>query len=261
MAQEDTFELFTRTAFGLEPGCPVGLRLKALACQQSLAKGGSATLDWSCDQVIFVACGATKLAAHATEDREQIVAFHFGGDVVSVPADGLYAYSLTALVDTELLAFPAREFFDQAAADPTTARALLGRLPLALHRCRDKAVALGQKSALERLAGFLLAMTERIGRVEGNMCLLDLPMSRREIGDSIGLTIETVSRQLGALRDAGIVAPEGRSRIALLDIAALRACAGFAEAVRDISPQKRKFDLDQCGTAVRRLRESETGGI
>lgn len=261
MATESTFELFARTAFGIEPGCRVGLQMKALACRQSLARGDNAALERSSDQVIFIARGATKLAAHATEDREQIVAFHFGGDIVSVPADGLYSYTLTALVETELLAFPAREFFDHAATEPATARALLGRLPLALHRCRDKAVALGQKSALERLAGFLLAMTERVGRIEGNMCMLDLPMSRREIGDSIGLTIETVSRQLGALRDAGIVATQGRSRIALLDIAALRTSAGFDDTGRDISPQHTKFDLDQCGRASARLRENETGGF
>lgn len=134
------------------------------------------------------------------------------------------------------------------------------RLPRALHRCRDKAVALGQKSALERLAGFLLAMSERIGRTEGNLCVLDLPMSRREIGDSIGLTIETVSRQLGALRDTGCITTQGRSRIALLDLDALRASAGFTAAANSKSKQSAKFDLDQCGSAAASIREIETGG-
>lgn len=261
MANESSFQLFTRSAFGLEPGCRVGVQLKALANPAVLSRGELAPLDHQYDQLVFVARGATKLAAHATEDREQIVAFHFGGDIVSVPADGLYSYTLTALVGTELLSFPAREFFDYAATEVSTSRALMDRLPRALHRCRDKTVALGQKSALERLAGFLLAMSERVGRLEGNVVILELPMSRRDIGDSIGLTIETVSRQLGALRDAGFIATQGRSRIALLDLEALRKSAGFAPLPTDISPQLGKFDLDQCDAVQARLPEPETGRI
>lgn len=261
MANESTFQLFTRSAFGLEPGCRVGVQLKSLANPVALSRGELAPLDRSFDQLVFVARGATKLAAHATEDREQIVAFHFGGDIVSIPAEGLYSYTLTALVDTELLSFPAREFFDFAATEVSTSRALMDRLPRALHRCRDKAVALGQKSALERLAGFLLAMSERVGVTEGNVVILELPMSRRDIGDSIGLTIETVSRQLGALRDAGFIATQGRSRIALLDLDGLRRSAGFADAPEGISPQIGKFDLDQCSTSPARLPEPETGGF
>lgn len=237
------------------------MQLKSLSTRTALARGCSAPLDRTRDQIVFVAQGATKLSAHATEDREQIVAFHFGGDIVSVPADGLYSYALTALVDSDLLTFPAREFFDHAATEVATARSMMDRLPTALHRCRDKAVALGQKSALERLAGFLFAMSERVGSNQGNICVLDLPMSRREIGDSIGLTIETVSRQLGALRDYGIISTEGRSRIALLDVDALREKAGFSQQRPTITHEIAKFDLDQCSRSARALGEGKTGGI
>ena len=55
---------------------------------------------------------------------------------------------------------------------------------------------------------------------------MSLPMSRRDIGDSLGLTIETVSRQLTDLREAGLLTTEGRSKILLTDIAALTRLAG-----------------------------------
>lgn len=232
------FDQFTRSAFGIEPGGTIGARLKAMATQAALPKGQSAPSDRTTDQVVFLASGATKLSAHASLEREQIVAFHFGGDITAIPSDSIYAYELTALVDSELLLFPAREFFDLAASDASISRSLLGRLTAALYRSRDKAVALGQKSASERLAGFLLGMSERVGKPHRGGCLLDLPMSRRDIGDSLGLTIETVSRQISHLREAGLVETQGRSHVRLLDLEALMAMAGHAQ------PAKNSTDND-----------------
>lgn len=255
------FELFTRSTFGLEPGCRVGAQLKSLGSYTVLSKGSEAKLDRTRDQVIFLARGATKLSALASGNRQQIVAFHFGGDIVTVPADGHYGFNLKSLVDTDLLAFPAREFFDRAAADAATARPVIDRLSTALHRSREKSVALGQKTALERLAGFLFSMSERVGRIEGNVCLLDLPMSRRDIGDSLGLTIETVSRQFGALRDAGVIATKGRNRVALLNVEYLKNRAGFSRNSWDSSGQSGKFDLDQSVMSAPELGQSDIGGF
>lgn len=56
-----SFELFTRSAFGLEPGCRMGAQLKTLASHTALAKGEEADLDRSCDQIVFLAQGASKL--------------------------------------------------------------------------------------------------------------------------------------------------------------------------------------------------------
>lgn len=217
MTHRAPFDFFTRSAFGIEPGSHIGTQLEGLASRIDLSKGQTAPLDNRSDRIVFVASGATKLVAQASEQRQQIVAFHFDGDIVSVPADGLFANSVTALRHSELLVFPAREFFDSAAGEARIARSLLERLPIALQRCRDRAVALGQGSATERLAGFLLAMSERIGRAVADHCELDLPMSRKEIGESLGLTIETVSRQFGVLRELGLIKTQGRSRVTILD--------------------------------------------
>ncbi len=260
MNSRAAFDTFTRAAFGVEPGGRIGAQLEAMAISVSLPRGRIAPLDRACDQVVYIVNGATKLAAQASGDRKQIVAFHFGGDIVSIPADGPHAYGMTSLENTSLLIFPAREFFDSAASESTIARSLLERLPAALHRCRDKAVALGRKSANERLAGFLIAMSERVGRIDGNRCTLELPMSRRDIGDSLGLTIETVSRQLSIMREAALLETCGRSQVVLLDLAAMAQRAGHARPVQENSLQKAEFDLDQGGGCGSRLGVLTTEG-
>jgi len=254
------FDTFTRAAFGMEPGGKTGNQLEAIADTLSLAKGKVAPIDRSTDQIACIARGATKLAAQASGNREQIVAFHFAGDIVSIPSDGSHAYVMTSLVESELLVFPAREFFDQASAESAMARSLFERLPAALNRCREKAVALGRKSANERLAGFLIGMSERVGKPAGKSFVLNLPMSRQDIGDSLGLTIETVSRQLGVMREAGLIETRGRSQIVLRDICELTKRAGHAHKSSKNLPETSKFDLDQCAGSATRLAARATEG-
>ncbi|WP_427963395.1 helix-turn-helix domain-containing protein [Altererythrobacter sp.] len=226
MAASGTLDIFLRSTFGVEPGSHVGRELRDLSNEIALKKGKTAPLDHSINLTVYLASGATKLVAHAKGGREQIVAFHFGGDIISVPADAMHASSLVALKDSLLIVFPSREFYDRGASEPAILRPLLDRAQTALHRCRDKAVGLGRKNARERVASFLLSMAERMESVEEEALVLDLPMSRRDIADSLGLTIETVSRQFGELRDAGLVLTGGRSRVRLCDPAALADMAG-----------------------------------
>lgn len=226
MPSSGSCDVFFRATFGIEPGAELGRQLAELATHVSIPRGDVAPTDHSEPTLVFLADGATKLGACASQERQQIVAFHFGGDIFSVPADGLHRYILTALRDCSAILFPAREFYDRAAATPGIMRSLLERSQIALHRCRDKAVSLGRKSARERLSGFLLSMAERMDSVDEDRCVLDLPMSRRDIGESLGLTIETVSRQISDLREAGLIETSGRSCITLTDPAALADHAG-----------------------------------
>lgn len=189
-------------------------------------KGDDIPLVAGQETIACICDGATKLIATASRSREQIVAFHFKGDLVSIPRSGEHAYSMKALRDTQIVLFAAPAFLRVAREDPGLLEAVLLRTQTALYRCRDKAVGLGKKSAAERMASFLMIMAERIGSPVSGGCLLDLPMSRRDIGDSLGLTIETVSRQLGELRDLGLVETDGRSRIFLPDPATLGTRAG-----------------------------------
>lgn len=201
-------------------------RLRMMAQPMDIARGRMVPLDPARDALVFVGSGATKLIASASGGREQIVAFHFPGDLVSIPANGWHSYRLSALTEAEVLAFPAGELLEIAASEPPLQAGLLRRSMTALHRCRDKSVGLGRKNAQERLASFLVGMAGRIGIVETGRWTLELPMSRRDIGDSLGLTIETVSRQFSELRATGLIETSGRSRVLLRDLSALAERAG-----------------------------------
>ena len=221
--------IFDRFAEAVLPHClpqPMRSHLEFIARYSSARAGDVPIANPDRDQILFVVHGSTKLVAHASQGREQIVAFHFAGDLVSVPARAAHAYSLCALEDCELIHFPADEFFEVVRNEPGMVEEVLGRAMRALARCREKTISLGRKTAQEKVANFLIVMAERTGAGNAKSCKLDLPMSRRDIADSLGLTIETVSRQLGELRDAGLLKSVGRSTIILLDQRGLNARAG-----------------------------------
>lgn len=203
------------------------LRFQSLSRYVTMARDQSVDFVEPGEQFVFLGKGATKLVAHASKSRDQIVAFHFAGDVFSVPECDNYSYSVSALRDCELLTFAADEFLELAASEPFVLRHLLDRTTDSLRRCQQKAIALGRKTASERIAVFLLSMAKRIGDRCDNAVLLDLPMSRRDIAESLGLTIETVSRHLTLLRTSHTISTEGRSGILLQDLSGLEARAGY----------------------------------
>ncbi|WP_209349362.1 helix-turn-helix domain-containing protein [Pontixanthobacter sp. CEM42] len=182
-------------------------------------------LDDEWPKFVFIGGGATKLVAHASSGREQIVAFHFQDDLVSIPSRGPHAYYLCALEDCEMLVFRADKFMALADQQPAILGEICKRSLAALWRCREKAIQLGRKTARERMANFLLAMAERNGSGSNGSCEVQLPMSRRDIADGLGLTIETVSRQLGELKTEGLISTSGRSTVNLHDLQTLRARA------------------------------------
>ncbi|QPD00354.1 helix-turn-helix domain-containing protein [Qipengyuania soli] len=147
-----------------------------------------------------------------------------------MPARLHHSYSICALRDATLLSFPGERFLDIARENAGVIGRLFAASSTSLLRCREKTVTLGRKSASERIASFLLAMAERIGTPVERGISLDLPMSRRDIADSLGLTIETVSRQLTLLREQSLIETVGRSGILLLDPNRLEDCAGYLSA-------------------------------
>ncbi|QUL38008.1 helix-turn-helix domain-containing protein [Erythrobacter sp. JK5] len=221
-------------------------RLCAIGRYRGLARGQELRADPEEDRLVFIAEGCAKLAAKSScasagqacssTTNTHILAFHFPGEIVSVLRRSDGDFRLVALVDLDLVAFPSIEFLDIAQDDPVVLRSVLSRSLEALHRSRTKMMRLGHKSARQRIADFLVSMAERLeGRTAG-ACEFALPMSRRDIGDSLGLKIETVSRQFTELREAGLIETEGRSHVRLTDIAALAEEAGRTP-IREKPPQ------------------------
>lgn len=219
----------------LPPGtgdAPTADRLCALGAALHLSRGEQLAPDPLEDRLVWIAGGAAKLVCPHASGAEgpvpggQVLAFHFAGDLVSVLRQSDGDFRLVALADSDLVIFPADRFLDAAQGDPAVLRAVLSRSLQALHRSRTRMMQMGHKSAAARIADFLVSMAERLAGASTGACDFALPMSRRDIGDSLGLTIETVSRQLTELREAGLIKTEGRSKVRLADIAALAKLAG-----------------------------------
>ncbi|HEY0269707.1 MAG TPA: Crp/Fnr family transcriptional regulator [Sphingomonas sp.] len=160
--------------------------------------------------------GMFKLSAMTADGREQIVGLLYPSDFVGRPYASQTEFTVTALSDAELCFFPRTDFEGALALHGALSRALLHRTLETLDNARRRMLLLGRQSAEERVAGFLLDMAAQPGacRASGarGPVTFDLPLSRGAMADVLGLTIETVSRQMSKFKAAGIIAlPGGRA--------------------------------------------------
>lgn len=240
-----SFERFRRSILSRSQSRDLPSRLSEMGEFRRATRGHEIVLDSRTDQLVFLADGATKLVVQMPDGSEQVLAFHFTGDMVHVPHRPGDRLQLVALDDCRAITFPTNAFLDAAEGEPEVLRTILTRALLALQRSRNKAIRLGRKAAQERIADFLLAMAERIGIPDGTDIRIDLPMSRRDIGNSLGLTIETVSRQFTELRDSHMIATSGRSLVWLHDLEGLAVRAGQVAA--------QNVDPENCATSNKDL--------
>ena len=207
--------------------------LNTLGQRRRVARGQ--TVIWAGDESIIcgnLLSGVLKLVAATSDGREQIVGLLYPADFVGQPYAEHAAFSITALTDAELCVFPRLAFQRVLEDHARMEHLLLQRTLRALSDARGRMLTLARKSAEERIAGFLLDMAARAGASgcratpDGPMTF-DLPLTRGQIADVLGLTIETVSRQMTKLRSAGVIAlPGGRGdTIADHDALELRAAA------------------------------------
>lgn len=168
------------------------------------------TMNVSRDQEIFgegapagpvykVVKGAVRSFRLLSDGRRQICDFYLPRDVFGIELGADHRTTAEALMDTVLVAASRSTLGDES--DAGANRRLWRQAMKALQRSQDHAVTLGRRSASERLANFLVDMAARLGGSEA----LELPMSRQDIADYIGLTIETVSRTLAQFQILGLI--------------------------------------------------------
>ena len=162
--------------------------------------------------------GLMKMVRVTPGGSEVIVGLLHPGDMVGRPFAGITDHDAVALTEVELCVFP-RAAFERALTDHgRMERLLLERTLAELERTRRWLMRIGRATALARVAGFIDDMARRLGQSDRSVpgrtsaCrALDLPLSRGEMADLLGLTIETVSRQMTRLKSAGIIGlPGGR---------------------------------------------------
>jgi CRP/FNR family transcriptional regulator len=172
--------------------------------------------------------GVMKICATTATGDETIVGLLYPGDFVGRPFAGPAHHDVVAVTSVELCVFP-RAVFERALADHEhMERRLLERTLAALDRAQLGLVRMANASAGARVAGFV----DDIARRQASACQagpaagFDLPLSRGEMADLLGLTIETVSRQLKRLETAHIIELVGRRGVILRDAPALAAAMG-----------------------------------
>ncbi len=181
-----------------------------------------------------VISGAVCLYKTLPEGGRHIFAFAFQGDLFALEAQATHSLSAQALGTTRLGCFPFAALSKRAALDAKFAVKLYQAVSDELDASRNLRLMNAKQGSAERVALFVLGLI-RLNRGKPANSVA-LPMTRSDIGDFLGMTIETVSRALSKLCDQGIIQIEGRSKIKINDIDGLMAVAGPDALDKDYGP-------------------------
>ena len=166
-----------------------------------------------------VVSGAIRTSKVLSDGRRQIDSFHFAGDFIGIEPGEEHRFTAEALGTATVILYRRCSVEALAAGDATLSRQIVTAMMRSLERAQDHILLLGRKNAMEKIATFLLGMAERMADEDH----VGLPMSRTDIADHLGLTIETVSRTLTQLERQGVIElPANRRDIVLRNKAALR---------------------------------------
>jgi len=200
---------------------------------ESLSAG--AALFWEGDQagqIFDVLEGVLRVYKILPDGRRAIMGFVYPGDVLGVSFQDRYLFSAEAVTAVKVRRFSQVRFFSLVNESPDLRPQLFALLCDEMSAAQDQMLLLGRKCAEERVVSFLLSVHRKCG--EG--AEIELPMSRLDMADYLGLTIETVSRMMTSLSRRGLIHATGRHRIALRKLSALRDIAGRDEDEADAQP-------------------------
>ena len=167
--------------------------------------------DEPAEYVYQIIRGAVRTYKLLSDGRRQIGTFHLPGDIFGLESSSNHRLAAEAIIDTTVRLVKRSSLEQAAGVDLKVARKLWSMTAGELRHAEDHMLLLGRKSAMERVANFLLEMDRRLA-VAG---LMALPMCRRDIGDYLGLTLETVSRALSQLHGEGVLGFAGARQIVL----------------------------------------------
>jgi CRP/FNR family nitrogen fixation transcriptional regulator len=163
--------------------------------------------DDETDMVYQVQRGAVRASRLLGDGRRQIAGFYYPGDLFGLEAGLTHRASAEALCDSKILVAKRSALKHYGEAGERLERLIWRATGQELGRAQDHMMLLARKSAYERVAGFLSDVAKRQGEAWN-----ELAMSRQDIADHLGLTIETVSRMVTQLQADGLVALEGCRR-------------------------------------------------
>lgn len=191
------------------------------------------TVIWAGDSMDFVGSVVTGIATltQTMEDgRTQMVGLLLPSDFVGRPGREASPYDVVATSDLVMCCFRRKPFEDLMGSTPHIAQRLLEMTLDELDAAREWMLVLGRKTAREKIASLLSIIARRdaslrLSKARGQMHF-DLPLTREAMADYLGLTLETVSRQISALRKDGLIRLEGKRHVVVPDFNRLLEEAG-----------------------------------
>ncbi|CUT15379.1 transcriptional regulator CrpFnr family [Bradyrhizobium sp.] len=155
-----------------------------------------------------VKSGAVRSYKLLADGRRQIMAFHLPGDIFGVENGSAHRFTAEAIVETIVRLTDRQNVVEQKCGSATATNNVLRLVTGSLQHAETHMLLLGRKTAIEKVAAFLIEMDVRLTAAG----VMSLPMNRRDIADYLGLTLETVSRALSQLRDCDILSFIGQSQ-------------------------------------------------
>jgi len=168
-----------------------------------------------------VVSGVTRVYKLLNDGRRQIESFHVAGEVFGFERGESRSLSAQAVNDCALIAYRRRHIESLAQSDHSVSGHLFHFAMENLAQAQRHVLLLGRRGAVEKVAAFLLAWAGHFGHAK----LIPLAMTRQDIADYLGLTIETVSRSLSQLERAGVIALPSIREVRLNDLEALEELA------------------------------------
>ena len=201
-----------RPAVGFDQALAQG-QLRRVEAKEFLFAEGDAM-----SHVYKIETGALALYKVLSDGRRQVMGFAYPGDIVGLGVDAEYTMNAQAVKPTRVRCLPVMSLRQSAASDPALGFRLYEAIARELAATRDLMLTTGQRSAMERVASFLLALSRRNQRNDQDPASFELPMTRTDIGDFLGLTIETVSRTFTKLKSMHLIELPHSNQVKLLDV-------------------------------------------
>ncbi len=167
--------------------------------------------------------GAIKTFTLSEEGEEQVTGFYLPGEIIGLDSVSMdnYSCSAVALERTSVCEIPLDRFEDLSTRIPSLQHHFFGLLSSEIQQSRQLSMLLSKNTAEERIASLLLSLSNRFKRRRLSETHFKLPMPRSDIGNYLGLAVETVSRVLTRFQNQGLIKVQGRD-IEILDLAGLQ---------------------------------------
>lgn len=159
------------------------------------------------------------------DGRRHIISFAFPGDLIALGAETRHRFSAEAIEKAQVRCIAKSNLSQTISRDPDLAQKVIGYATNELAEARDQLLTVSRRSAMERVGSFLMALSRRNAKRNEDPTTLSLPMTRLDIADYLGLTLETVSRTISKLKAMGIIDLPHSSVVVVTDMVELEAIA------------------------------------